>query len=156
MMRRTTIKIEIVTEGAVTWLPWTGNAPDFTGFQGRTLSVLQEAWEAGKNNIEVIPDLAPEPVAITPDWDGLSARVLGGDLHPMFNRLTDAADLSVSINRARNDINLAVAYVRVEAALASGLADLQKLGTNYVFTSGEKLLWNNAVTELGFSSLVYI
>lgn len=140
--------------GFITVLGIVNNAPDFTKQKDPTLSILQEAWEKGKDSIEVIPDPEPTPIVTTPDWGGLLARVLGGDLFPIFARLTAAADLSNPINRARTDINLAVSFVRIEAALASGFMQLQANG--FVFTEEEKALWNNAVTELGFSPLVYI
>jgi hypothetical protein len=154
MITRNSQTVCIETPGAKTVLPWVNNEPDFTGITDPTLSVLQNAWEAGKNNIEVIPDPEPIPVVITPDWDELSARVLGGDLFPIFVRLTAAADLSIPISRARGDINMAVGFFKIEAALASGLMQVQANG--FVFTEEEKLLWNNALQELGFSAITQI
>jgi hypothetical protein len=130
------------------------NTPDFSRISEPTLSILQAAWEAEKDNIEVIPDPKPIPVVITPDWDGLSARVLGGELLPLFTKVTVEAINSNAISIARGDISLAVTVIKDEDALASSLALLQQCG--FVFTNEEKQLWNNTVTELGFSEIAWI
>ena len=150
-MKRNSTTIYLVTYGTTTPLPWLDNAPDFTGITEPTLSVLQAAWEQGKDVIEIIPD----PVitqTIEPDWDGLKNMVLGGELYPLFTRVTIEAANSNAINLARNDINLAVTVIRIEAALASGLSLLQQFG--FVFTQEEKQLWNTTLEELGFSEIV--
>ena len=155
-MKRNSTTLFLESLNATTLLPWVNNAPDFTGIEEPTLSILQTAWEAGKDSIEIIPD--PEPIPIpeikNPDWEGLTAQSLGGSLLSLFTRLTSEAINSNPISIARNDINLAVTVIKNENALASSLALLQQLG--FVFTEEEKQLWNNAVEELGFSSVVQI
>jgi hypothetical protein len=154
MIKKDSTHFYITTSNATTKLPIVNNAPDFSGITEPTVSILQQVWES--NSVEIIPD--PEPIVIIqePDWSGLAARVLGGDLYPLFTRLTiEASGLARNdINLARNDINLAVTVIRIEAALASGLSLLQQFG--FVFTEEEKQLWNNAAEELSFSDLVKI
>jgi hypothetical protein len=156
-MIRNSFQIQIISKGSLIWLPWTGTEPDFTSTNEPTLSVLVDAWsdflESGEE-LEIIPDPEPIPVVITPDWDGLSARVLGDDLLPIFTRVTVEAISSNPISIARGDTSLAVTVIKNELALASSLALLQQCG--FVFTDEEKQLWNNVVTELGFSEIVWI
>lgn len=68
-------KIKIQSPGATTWLPWNGTEPDFSQFEEPSLSVIKEAWKAGKNNIEVIPD----PILIVelpePNWQGFGGAL---------------------------------------------------------------------------------
>lgn len=154
MITRNSQTVFIETFGAKTVLPWLGNAPDFTGIEEPTLSILQAAWEAGKDNIEIISDPEPIPEIKNPDWDGLIGKVLGGDLLPLFTRVTAEAINSNPISIARNDINLAVTVLKNENALAASLKLLQQCG--FVFTDEEKQLWNNAMEELGFSKIAKI
>ena len=62
MMKRNSTTIFLASHGSTTALPWVNNAPDFSGFQEPTLSILQRSWsdflESGQE-LEVIPD--PEP-----------------------------------------------------------------------------------------------
>ena len=153
-MKRNSTTLFLESLNATTPLPWVADAPDFKGITEPTLSVLRAAWEAGKDNIEIIPDPEPIPEIKNPDWEGLVAEVLGESLLPLFTRVTAEAINSNPISIARNDINLAVTLIKNEDALASSLALLQQLG--FVFTEEEKQLWNNAVEELGFSSVVQI
>ena len=37
-------------------IPWVSNAPSFLGFSDPTLTVLQNAWNVGKNDIQIVPD----------------------------------------------------------------------------------------------------
>ena len=106
-------------------------------------------WRISEISEDVLIDYVP---VVTPDWDGLSNRVLGGDLFSLFIKLTLAGYQSIPISQARGDINVCVGYTRIEAALASGFQQIQANG--FVFTEEEKQLWNNAVTELGFSDVV--
>ena len=108
-------------------------------------------WRIADISEDVLIDYIP---ITTPDWNGLSNRVLGGDLFPLFVRLTLAGYQSTAISQARGDINVCVAHTKIEAALASGFQQIQANG--FVFTDEEKLLWNNAVIELGFSEVVKI
>lgn len=153
-MKRNSTTLFLESLNATTQLPWVADAPDFTGITEPTLSVLRAAWEAGKDNIEIIPDPEPIPEIKNPDWDGLIGKVLGGDLLPLFTRVTAEAINSNPISIARNDINLAVTVIKNENALASSLKLLQQVG--FIFTDEEKQLWNDAVEELGFSSVVQI
>jgi hypothetical protein len=79
-MKRDSTTIWIESPNAITPLPWVDGAPDFTGITEPTLSVLQDAYEAGKDNIEVIPDPIPVPPIAVPDWMGVMAG-----LEPYFN-----------------------------------------------------------------------
>jgi len=114
-------------------------------------ALLYQQWLAA-GNTPTTADSSPTPL---PDWDGLRDRALAGDLYPVFQRLTatSLAPDANAISTARGDINNAILVVRKEAALASGLALLVGIG-GYTFTSNEKTLWNNAVTQLNFSSAV--
>jgi hypothetical protein len=138
----------------LTPIPWVSNAPDFTGIAEPTLSVLQSVYEAQKGDIQVIPDPVPTPVVVVPGWDALQARLLAGDLNPIFARLTVAAIDSNPLSTARGDVTDAILTVRVEAALASAIALLKFVG--WVFTAEEVALWNGRVAELGFSAVVEI
>jgi hypothetical protein len=99
----------------------------------------------------------PSPIAPVADWQTLQNRILGGDLYFIFKRLTEAslAPNANTISTARGDITDAIITVRIEAALASGLQLLTQVG-GYVFSPEEKALWQSAVDELHFSSLVYL
>lgn len=147
-------QLNLKVQGFSFLIPWLNNAPDFTGIEEPTLSILQAAWEAGKDNIEIIPDPEPIPEIKNPDWDGLTGKVLGGDLLPLFTRVTSEAINSNPISIARNDINLAVTVLKNETALAASLKLLQQCG--FVFIDEEKQLWNNAMEELGFSKITKI
>ena len=147
-MKRNTTTLFLQSSNSTTPIPWVNNAPDFTGITEPTLSILQAAWEAGKDNIEIIPDPEPIPEIKNPDWEGLVAEVLGGDLLPLFTCVTAEAINSNPISIARNDINLAVTVIKNEQALASSLALLQQCG--FVFTNEKKQLWNTTLQELGF------
>ena len=153
-MKRNSTTLFLESLNALTPLPWVNNAPDFTGIEEPTLSVLINVWETEKDNIEIIPD--PEPVAEIkiPYWEGLAAQALGGSLLSLFTRVTAEAINSNPISIARNDINLAVTVIKNENALAASLKLLQQVG--FIFTDEEKQLWNDAVEELGFSSVVQI
>jgi hypothetical protein len=157
-MKRNSTTIWIPSPNAITPLPWVNNAPDFTSFSEPTLSVLQASYEANKDNIVVIPEPLPQPVLPPePDWEGLKHRAFGGDLYPIFERLRNAAldPEANTISTARGDITDAILTVKIEAALASGFQLLTQVG-GYVFSPEEKALWQSAVDELHFSSLVYL
>lgn len=150
-MKQNSQTVFIEFANTITSLSWVNNAPDFTGIEEPTLSILQAAWEAGKDNIEIIPDPEPIPEIKNPDWDGLATQALGGSLLPLFNRLTSEAINSNAISIARNDINLAVTVLKNETALAASLKLLQQCG--FIFTDEEKQLWNNEMDTLGFSEI---
>ena len=115
------------------------------------LQFKYSGWIMSEESEDTTIDLVP---VVLPDWNGLVTKVLEGELLPLFNRLTSEAINSNPISIARNDINLAVTVIKNENALAASLALLQQLG--FVFTDEEKQLWNDAVEELGFSSVVQI
>jgi hypothetical protein len=112
------------------------------------------SYAAQYSGAEPVPPSPVEPVA---DWEALKNRALGGDLYPIFQRLTLAslATDANTISTARGDITDAILTVKVEAALASGFQLLTQVG-GYVFTTEEKALWKAAVDELNFTSLVYL
>jgi hypothetical protein len=99
----------------------------------------------------------PSPIEPVADWESLKNRALGGDLYPIFHRLTLASlgSDANTISTARGDISDAILIVRIETALASGFQLLTQAG-GYVFTQEEKDLWKSAVDELHFSSLIYL
>jgi hypothetical protein len=76
-------------------LPWVSHAPDFTGITEPTLSVLKAAYEASKDNVEIIPDTGSVSAAHGSDWEGFKnhldtsgiyQQMLGAD----FSLATDA------------------------------------------------------------------
>ena len=156
-MKRNTTTLFLQSSNSITPISWINNAPDFTGIEEPTLSVLQKAWndflESGEE-LEIIPDPEPIPEIKNPDWEGLATQALGESLLSLFTRVTAEAINSNAISIARNDINLAVTVIKNENALAASLALLQQCG--FVFTDEEKQLWNNVIEELGFSSVVQI
>ena len=153
---------------ATTELPWINNAPNFTSIEDPTLSVLVNAWDdflLSGETLEVIPDPVPTPVVITPDWDGLSIRCLtpGDPMNSIYTRLTLAAmqEGADAISTAQNKIESAILTIRIEGALAGGIALLTSpLPPGgiipYVFTQEERDIWNPVVASLGFSPLAYI
>lgn len=105
-MRRNSTTIFISTMNATTPLPWNGVEPLFTRINEPTLSVLTEAWNNGKNNIEIIPD--PEPIADLlpePNWQGFGFTLMA---LPSYSRMINAATNQRVVNRLE--------------ALASGLS----------------------------------
>jgi len=158
-----TIELMIKIEDTYYQLPWNNGIFDWDSIEYEsTRTAIKSAWDEWATDKDLVfelrnrPDLTPLLSTPEPDWAGLQNRGLGGDLHPIFNRLTLAAFTSNSpgLVGARGDILAAITTVKVEAALASGLALLSQFG--YAFTEEEKLLWNTAITELGFSDLVKI
>jgi hypothetical protein len=157
MITRNSQIVFIETSGTRTALPWINNAPDFTGIEEPTLSVLQKAWndflESGEE-LEVISASEIMPVIANPDWEGLKNRGIAGDLHSIFARLTAETITNPSLAVPRSDINLIITVTKDEPTLASGLVLLQQFG--FVFAEKEKQLWNNALQELGFSAIAQI
>ena len=105
-------------------------------------------WILVEESEDATIDFVP---VVVPDWNGLAKKVLGGDLLPLFVRVTIEATNSNPISVARNDINLAVTVLKNENALAASLKLLQQCG--FIFTNEEKQLWNDAIEELGFSKI---
>ncbi len=153
----------------ITPVPWVNNVPNFSAFTEPTLSILQSAYEANQNDIEVILD----PVSISfPDWQALTDHILGGALYPIYERLTAAQFVAYNplltpeengtilanannIAVAAGKLDQSVQVTRIEGAV---FASFQLLVTtsNYTFTQEEKDLWNPLVTSLNFSPLVYL
>lgn len=121
------------------------------GFQEQIQSAIDNGAET-REILDQVIEVIPEP-----DWEGLKNRALGGELYPIFHRLTLAslAPDANTISTARGDITDAILIVKIEAALVSGLQLLTQIG-GYQFTQEEKDLWKTVVDELGFSSLVYL
>ena len=78
-MKRNSTQLELITPGAVTWLPWISDLgsnrvdgyPSFDSFAGQSRSIRESAWQTfldSGNELEVIPDPLPPPPE--PDWDG--------------------------------------------------------------------------------------
>ncbi|MBD2571064.1 hypothetical protein [Anabaena lutea] len=125
-----------------------------------TRSSLQSAWEQwciGKDLGIELADIEPSSIPPNPDWDELKNRILSGNLHPLFERLTMAAmqGNSPGISTAQIHISIAILNLKNEDALSAGITLLTQVA-GYIFTSEEKTLWNQAATELGFSNLVHI
>ena len=75
MIYKNKVTFFIEAKSFVSQVPVAGNIPDFSGIKEPTLSILQAAWEAGKDNIEIIPDPEPIPEAKIPDWQGFGYSV---------------------------------------------------------------------------------
>ena len=77
-MKRNSTTIYLESPNATTLLPFINNAPDFTGIDEPTLSVLQQAWDdflASGQALEVVPDPEPIPTPKEPDWTGFNVAV---------------------------------------------------------------------------------
>lgn len=150
-MKRDSKNIWIESLNAITALPWINGSPDFSGFVDPTLSILRSAYEAQKDNIEIIPDPILEPVIPPPDWDGLLNRLLSADLHQLFRAITIAATSNPLIFMARQDIYGAISNPAISdriSALRAGLDML--LASGYVVSPENTALWNTAIAQLNF------
>lgn len=129
------------------------NLSDAEWLQWAHLQNLAVWYEQGKGQ-ESVP---PSPITPQPNWTELRDRLLGGNLYPIFQRLTIAAlePSANTISTARGDITDAIMVVKIESALAAGIYLLVNIG-GYQFTEEERNAWNGAVTELNFSSAVYL
>lgn len=79
MFRRNSTTIFITSPGAITPLPWVNNAPDFSGIEEPTLSVLISSWNAflvSGEELEIIPESEPIPQIIAPNWQGFGGALL--------------------------------------------------------------------------------
>jgi hypothetical protein len=87
-----------------------------------------------------------------PDWDGLYRSVLAGELKPLYLRLKQAAKADNILSVDYVNFVAVLSNIRSEQALKECLDEL--INDGYVLSEEEKQLWNNAVQELHFSSLV--
>lgn len=111
-MKRSSTQIEIITPGAITWLPWINTPgynrvdgyPDFTGFDGASLEVRESAWQNfidGEDELEIIPDPEPIQESVIPNWDGFNAYML---TDPIFKSYRDAVrEIDGDLNAALFD-----------------------------------------------------
>ena len=79
----------------ITSLPWSNNEPDFSGIEEPTLSILQAAWEAGKDNIEIIPDSKPIPEIKNPDWGNFGGAIITSELYEKYKSNPDFQMLGI-------------------------------------------------------------
>jgi hypothetical protein len=101
------------------------------------------------------------------DWVQLNNICLGGVLNNMYNRLTAAcfvdpatstlAQLGEANNIAvgKGLLDQSIGVTKMEGAVRASI-DLILTTSNYSFTDAEKALWNEVVTDLHFSPLIYI
>lgn len=66
---------------SITPVPWNGSEPDFAGIEEPTLSILQNAWDKDKNNIEIIPDPVPFIETPIPDWQGFGGTLQQSEIY---------------------------------------------------------------------------
>ena len=166
-MKRNSTTIWIQTLNATTPLPWVNGKPDYGAYSEPTLSVLTAGYEDNKGNIEIIPDVVPQPIVPQPDWIELNNVCLGGALNGMYNRLTSACFVNPAtatvpqlgdannIAVAKGLLDQSVAVTKVEGAVAASL-NLLLTTSSYAFTGDEKTLWNSTLASLNFSSLVFL
>lgn len=141
----------------------TNGIVDLSSYSEPTRSILQFAFDAG-DYVELI-DAIPEPIVLTPDWEGLTNHILGGELNSIYTRLTVACfvnPITATLSEIGNANNIAVAsgkldqavaLTRVEGAVAASFQLLINT-SNYRFTQEEKALWDSKIDELNFSPLV--
>ena len=89
---------------------------------------------------------------MSPDWDGLYRSILAGQLNPLYLRLKQAAKTDNILSVDYVNLISVLSNIRTESALKECLDEL--INDGYVLSEEEKTLWNNAVKELHFSSLV--
>jgi hypothetical protein len=71
-MKRDLLYVYVESFGTTTPVPVNSEGnPIWDGYSGRTLQVLQDAYERGKDDIVIIPDPEPILILIQPDWNGL-------------------------------------------------------------------------------------
>jgi hypothetical protein len=135
-------------------------------FSEPTLPVLIKAWKEfilSGQKLEIIPD-PPELIEVKqPNWNGLQDSLLSGKLYFIYSRVRMNCFVSGQVSNEviayANNISTALGLitdgiltVRIETAVADAINILQQVG--YIFTEDEKIAWNQAVEELGFSDLI--
>ena len=135
MMKRNSTTIFLASHGSTTALPWVNNAPDFSGFQEPTLSILQRSWsdflESGQE-LEVIPD--PEP--LTPQPRSIDMRRLRLALLQMD--LLDSIDAVIAGQERSAQIEWEFATnVQSDHPLVLQIATALSLNINQIFDLAE-------------------
>lgn len=106
------------------------------------------------SNGAVIIDNQVAPPVRFPDWDNLYARLLAGDLKPLFLNLKWIAKTDNAIAIDFMSLSAVLSNIRTEQALKDCLGELIEDG--YIVSDEHRTLWNNAIAELNFSDLVKI
>ena len=135
MIKRNSTTIFLASSGSTTALPWVNNAPDFSGFQEPTLSILQQAWtdflESGQA-LEVITD--PEPP--TPQPRSIDMRRLRLALLQMD--LLDSIDAVIARQERSAQIEWEFATnVQSDHPLVLQIATALSLNINQIFDLAE-------------------
>ena len=147
-MHKMTIFIESLN--AVTPVSLINGEPDFSGFSEPTLSILREAYEAAKDNIEIIPDPILEPVILPPDWKELLQELLIGSLNPIFRKITLEAISNPAALLARQDIYGAISNPDISDRISALRAGLDMLEAAMPLTQSDRNLWNSTISNLNF------
>jgi len=104
MLQKNSTHIKLVVERTNTWLPWDNitQCPVWDNVYLPELPKLQAAWESGKDNIEIIPDIEPQLEITLPDWNGLYKALMVAEVYQhlvglssTITAVTSALDKSV-------------------------------------------------------------
>ena len=102
-MKKDSIYVYIESFGTTTPVPLDSDGnPIWVGYFGRTLQVLQEAYERDKDNIVTIADPVQQTEITQPDWNGLYKSLMDTEtyqhlvgLSSTITAITSALDKSV-------------------------------------------------------------